>query len=291
MHYRFKRRRFTLKIQSAETRRISMNRQDMLKAFQTPEEKLLFSKLLDRLFLCQKTVSIVFSEFVSPAQTEKSMSLLQGNIDEKIFAYGGAPGCERQVIGFAPDHLELGPKDFPIAKLKLEFSERSGKSLSHRDFLGSLMGLGLDRGKAGDILVEKSQAFIYVKDDIADFVCGNLQKVGKATVSCSMADDGQEVWEEWPELRPDDSEMLDVAVASLRIDAVASAVFNVSRGKSQELAESGKMSVNWAPAESQSKQVKPGDFLSARGLGRVKIVEVLGETSKGKLRVRVLRYR
>jgi RNA-binding protein YlmH len=102
-----------------------------------------------------------------------------------------------------------------------------------------------------------------------------------------MADGGQEVWEEWPELRPDDSELLDVSVSSLRIDSVASAVFNISRGKSQEL----EMSVNWAPADSPSKQVKPGDFLSARGQGRVKIVEILGETSKGRLRLRVQRYR
>jgi RNA-binding protein YlmH len=270
-----------------------MNKQAMLKAFQTPEEKLLFSKLLDRLFLCQKTFQNTYSDFMDPSHAEKFMKALEGEAHEKMAAFGGAPGCERQMAGFAPEHGELSPLSFPISQAVISFNGKFNSSPSHRDFLGALMGLGIDRGKVGDILIEEGKATVFLHRDICGFVVENLEKVGKTGVSCCAKEydaEGKALWEEWPELRSDDARPLDAVVSSLRVDSVVSAIFNIPRSKSLEKVQSGKVSVNWTISLNPAKHVSTGDMISARGLGRVRVTEILGETAKGKIRIRALKY-
>ncbi|MDR1538817.1 MAG: hypothetical protein LBU32_12630 [Clostridiales bacterium] len=268
-----------------------MDKKELLKSFNTPEEKLLFSKVLDRLFFCQKEFRKAFTDFIDPVHADKMKRLLERRINEKIMIYGGAPECERVMVGFAPEYETLEASEFPIGRLLVKYSEKFNPSLGHRDFLGSILGLGLDRGKIGDILIKGGEAEVFACANELGFICANLEKVGRSRVSAKiMPESASPIWEMIPELRPDDSTQMLAVVSSLRIDAVISAAFKVSRNASLELVKSGKVSVNWSSASDPSKTVKEADIMSVRGMGRIHVAEILGETSKGRWRIRVLKY-
>ena len=120
-----------------------MDKQALLKRFQSPDDKLLFSKVLDRLFLCQSKCEKTFTFFMDPMHIARFSEIIQAEADENVLAYGGAPGCERKMLGFSPLFQQAEYADFPIDRVTISFPEKYGSKLSHRDFLGSIMGLGM----------------------------------------------------------------------------------------------------------------------------------------------------
>ena len=145
--------------------------------------------------------------------------------------------------------------------------------LSHRDFLGSLMGLGIKREKIGDILVRDDNCSIIVMEDIAEYLSYNLNKVGNSKVTIELKDvDELEV----PEPK---TKVLNTTVTSLRLDSVSSAGFGISRSKMVEYIKSEKVSLNWDVTSSLTRLVQQGDTISVRGKGRM-VVESIGKTTK-----------
>lgn len=199
--------------------------------------------------------------------------------------WGGCEGADRQVIRFG-NAQELGYEvDFPIVCIHIKpLIAKFADKLSHRDFLGALMNLGIERSTLGDIKVGDKEAYLFCLESIADYICENLQQIKHTHVSCRITDNYEELPEEKPELRS-------VQVSSMRIDAVIAKVYNKSRSECLELFRSGKVFVNGRLCENNSALLKSGQTVNARGYGKFVATGELRETRKGKLSIEVAVYR
>ncbi len=260
------------------------NKQNILKNVSKPDEKLIFSKAFDRAYYCIKNYEPAFTEFLDPYKISSILSLLGNQYDLNIYVFGGTSNCERQKIGFFPDFMIEEEYVFPISVLEITYNPKFSKKLTHRDFLGSIIGLGIVRGKTGDIIIEDEKAFVFVDDDIAEFICSNLEKVGHTKVNVSI------VPLDLVNINNDLEEIKNITAVSLRIDAVLSKIFNLSRGKVSDFVKSEKVFLNWSICENASKIVSEGDIITLRGFGRVKIIEFIGKTKKDRFLISIRKY-
>ena len=198
--------------------------------------------------------------------------------------YGGYDGAERRMIRFGNEE-DLGFRQpFPISVLSIvPVMTKFADDLNHRDFLGTLMNLGIKREMLGDILVSGKEACVFCRDSIADFIIENLTRVRHTTVKISMIDGVGEVF------LPEKREKM-IQVSSLRIDAVAAKVFNLSRQGILELFQAGYIQLNGIICTENAKALNPGDVVSARGFGKFDFEEQSGFSKKGKLNCRVMIY-
>lgn len=156
--------------------------------------------------------------------------------------------------------------------------------LSHRDVLGALMGLGIERDRLGDLLVTADSVRILCDSKMAEYLLQNLTKIGAVGVSCEMAD--------LAGIAPREERCKEIraTVASLRIDSIAASGFGSSRSRAAADIAADKMKLNWQPVKSASQTVKEGDIISMRGRGRLEVAEVRGQTKKGRTVVVLKRY-
>ena len=195
--------------------------------------------------------------------------------------FGGYEGSERSVLGLW-FYEEPEDAQFPVSALEITF--RNADKLTHRDFLGALMSLGIERETVGDILVEDGRCIVFVKSEIRDYITSQLFKIGSAGVRIREAE---------PTALPKGrgEEELVCVVPSLRLDAVVAALTGLSREKTKTLILSGKVACNFEPCDNVSRAVKEGDSLSIRGKGKYKIDGVIGETKKHRIRISIIHYR
>lgn len=242
------------------------------------EERLLLAKILDRAEQAQNRNIPTATDFLSPAQLAQARDLLRlaGFPETGYTALGGYEGAERRLLLFLPDWLERedAESQSPIRCLRAVFREEY--QLTHRDFLGSLMGMGIVREKVGDILVGPDSADLIVLDTVADFLLQSWESAGRARLSVSSIE---------PEnLHIPAASCKEVrdTVSSLRLDAVASSGFRLARGRAAALIESGRVQVNWRECAKPDKLLTAGDTVSARGFGKFVLSEVGGVTKKGR---------
>lgn len=194
--------------------------------------------------------------------------------------YGGYPNAERQIAAFGNEALWDVPYTPPIACLCMEpLSQRFADQLTHRDFLGALMGLGLEREVFGDILLIENAGYVFCLDAIAPFVQENLTQVKRTSIRCFPAPPPAQACEP-PQITP-------YVVPSLRLDALVAAVYDLPRSQGKELVEGEKVFVGGRLARSASEPIREGDKVSVRGYGRFEYAGLLGETRKNRLRVGV----
>jgi len=260
-----------------------MDRKSLLKQFIYEEERIAFSKALDQAYLAVKTFNPAFTCFMDPVKAEKIQSVLGTlrELDCRIIAYGGSPDCERVKLGFFPDHEEAEIEAFPIDAIKIN-KESPGSSLDHRDYLGALIGLGIDRSRVGDIFVKPDGAVVFTDRAMSAFIIGNLRLVGRYRVTLFLLQPDEVFVYQIPEAEKN------INVSSLRLDNVLSGAFRLSRGRSAELISKDKAFINWRLVSSPSKTVGEGDVLTLRGYGRVKVKEIVGKTKKDKIRLTLL---
>lgn len=239
------------------------------------EDRLLLSKAYDAIELSERTGCPRFLGFLNEHET----AYLRANISQKrdVRFYGGYPEAVRLMMG-----VNAGEHDFPITAL--EFSYRREFDLRHRDFLGSLMGLGLRRDAVGDILCEKGRAVVFVCDDVADFILSQIEKIGRVGVRIGYADSG-----DLPV--PDDVEELCFTLSSLRLDAFVAAAANLSREKAARLIRSELVMIDHVVVTDVSAVLHEGAAVVIRKHGKYVLSENLGFSRKGKIRVAVKRYR
>ena len=195
--------------------------------------------------------------------------------------FGGRENCERQMAEFGSEELFGYAGTFPIALLQVAPAmEKFADALTHRDFLGAILHLGLERSVVGDILPAGKGAYLFCAESMADFLCQNLTRVKHTPVRCRRA-------EEVPEaLRPKTEERL-LTAASERADAVAAALWGKSRSQILELFRQKKVFLNGRETENPSVLLKPGDCLVVRGFGKAYYRGLEGETRKGRCRLRL----
>lgn len=244
----------------------------------TSDLKLFNSKLDDAVYLCEKRRSPYFFSFL----TEEEQAYAEQHLKSVHFLnygfYGGYENSERRVLGLFFDEQV----DFPVEAIMFTF--RKTDKLTHRDFLGSLMSLGIERETVGDILVEDGRAVVFVKSEIKDYIVSQISKVGRVGVTLSDADK-----DSLPQGRG--VEEKEYTVSSMRLDNIVSAVSGLAREKAKKLILSGSVSVNHLPCQKISHSMKQGDKLTIRGKGKYEICGVIGETKKHRIRISIIHYR
>jgi RNA-binding protein YlmH len=279
-------------------RELQAQKAECLKSFTDAEDKILFAKAFDKYEACTQKSLPAFTDFMDPrraeafllcfrrvvglAATEPDFSI-KNTLNGFIRVFGGCENAERKIIGFSMEN-NLNGEGFPITPLFVKFNKRFAKPPSHRDYLGSILGLGLERAKIGDIYLAENGAVIYTATDVADYIAANLIKVGNApvTVSIHVNADLEGLMEPGTEMR--------FTAASLRLDAVISGAFRLSRAKADALIAGEKVFVNWKAALNGAKALAEGDMVTVRGLGRMKLETVEGKTKKDRTAVRIILY-
>jgi len=202
----------------------------------------------------------------------------------KYSLFGGAEGTERIMIRFG-DTDELGYEEpFPITTLKVEpISEKFAESLTHRDYLGSILGLGIERTVIGDIIIREKRAFVFVKEDMADYIVSSLTKVRRTDVKLSRV-------AALPEGELYKTERRRLQAVGERVDAVIAKLFSISRDDSLSLFKKGLVFADGRQITSPSYIPKENELISVRGHGRFIYRGYETLTKKGKLNIEVDLY-
>lgn len=215
----------------------------------------------------------------SPFLNLDEQSILQGT-HLNCITFGGYNNSERVVAGFG-EYVEKS--DFPIVCLKISpLAQKFADTLSHRDFLGALMNLGIKREFLGDIIIDDNCAYLFCLEQISEYITDNLNRVKHTSVKVETANGLPDRVNELPEV----SEYL---VASLRLDVLVSAVYSLSRNKSLELFEAQKVFVNSRQIDNSSYMLKENDVVSVRGFGRFIYKSLARTTKKGKSVVEIIK--
>jgi len=221
------------------------------------------------------------TDFLDPRQQYIVQSLVGQNDDIVATAFGEFPNAERKRMFISPSYFEATDDDYNIIVFSIRYPSKFIK-LEHPDVLGSLMSLGLDRSKFGDIRVDDSRIEFALASEVADFVRMNITSIGKSKVQV------EELPEDHPYLENKDVWVEEThTVSSMRIDTIIASLFNVSRQKASLLITSGKVKVNWTVREQSSFELHESDLLSIRGFGRIKIGLIEGRTKKDKIRLQI----
>ncbi|XP_062090457.1 uncharacterized protein LOC133796808 isoform X2 [Humulus lupulus] len=225
---------------------------------------------------------VVHTNFLTPPVMKESMLALENLADVEAIAQGGYPQAERCRISIGQPELLTSDPDIVAA---LSITGNFGfQSYSHGDFLGSILGTGISRDRLGDILLQGERgAQIIIDPELVDFLISALDKVGRVPVSCTK------IPLEAIEYEPPSTKSFKTIEASLRLDALASAGFKMSRSKLVDLISNGDVRVNWSPNTKNGTTLKTGDVVSVSGKGRLKIGEI-NSTKKGKFAVELIRY-
>lgn len=236
------------------------------------------SRVFDVAESCEKNCIPKFLGFLTSQEASiANDALKKRNIRYSFF--GGYDEAERVFLACLPEWCE--ETDFPITPIT--FSFRKEDELSHRDFLGSLMALGLTREKIGDILVEKGRAVAFVSDNIAEHIISQIYKVGRVGVTLNKG-----YYSPLPSL----STLADftITATSARLDCIISAICGYSRNKAIEIIEAGLVSVNSIMSNKITKTVVDNDKIAVRGKGKFIICSTDERSKKGKIILKYKKY-
>lgn len=245
-------------------------------------EKLLCAKTEDLFSLCDKYCNARFSDFLDGAEQAIIEDTVIFPYGYNVMFFGGFPDAEKKIMGVFPEWEDADASAFPVSCLKIEggFSRK----LNHRDYLGTLMSLGITSSKLGDIVVCDGFAYAVLHSDISGYVKDNLHKIGNQGVKVTVIDNLDDIKIERQ------YRTFGAVCASVRLDAVVGAAVNISRSLSSGLIEGGKIKVNHREIYKPSETVKEGDLLSVRGYGRFIVHSFDGETRKNRLHITFKQY-
>lgn len=224
------------------------------------------------------------TEFLDPRQGYILQTLVNRHPDVEVRWEGGTESAERKRALVAPDYRDLSGEEMELKVLAISSGEQRFLSLEHGDYMGAILGLGVKRGKIGDIHVLEDGCHVVVAADIADYLAMNLTGVHRINVSTEILP--------LAGLRSSavKLEMLELTVASLRLDGIAADVARLSRSKILLPIRAGRVRVNWKVEEDPSCGLKDGDMVSIQGFGRFKVLEIGSLTKKGRYRVRIGKF-
>ncbi len=260
-----------------------MKRENIEKIAHNPEDRLLLAKLFDKISAGVRRDIPASTCFLSPREQEMARFLF-GDLPGLQY-FGGYPDAERKMLVYLPEYLEenyLLEEGSPLVCLRAEFYE--GNSPSHRDFLGALMGAGVAREAIGDICVDSGSCDFFVTEEIAPYLLQNLTGAGRTKLRLSAVPLDQV---KVPE--PQVKEIRDT-LASLRLDSVISSGFRIGRSLAAQYVAAGKAAIDGLPCEKPDKPVAEGVKISVRGLGKIRLHAVNGQTKKGRISVTIHRY-
>lgn len=248
------------------------------------KEELLLQKRLAELSRIAYTREIVtFSEFLNLNELNILHTTPKNMLLSQYKTYGGYGLSERQMAAFLPDALYYDYQ-YPIQIIEISpVNRKFAEELSHRDYLGAVMNLGIERCKLGDILIEDGKAILFAKEELAGYIMEHLTRIRHTTVRTSILPAFEDSYEpRYEELKG--------TVASVRLDTVLSLAYPLSRSKVTGLIEGARVFVNGKLVTSNGYRLKEGDILSVRKMGRIGYNGILSETKKGRYMVSIRKY-
>ena len=260
-----------------------MDRKNIEKIAKSPEDRLLLAKLWDKISTAMNRNILGATCFLSPRELELARYLF--GEPEGLSSFGGYPDAERKMLIYLPEYLTedaLFEEDSPLVCLRASFYQ--GDSLSHRDFLGALMGAGIKRETVGDICVKTSSCDFFVTAEIAPYVLNQFTSAGRAKIHLKQIPIRE------ADIPEPEVQVIKDTMASLRLDSVISSGFRIGRSLAAQYISSGKAALDGLPCEKPDKAVSEGQKISVRGLGKIKLDSVGGQTKKGRISVVIHRY-
>lgn len=253
------------------------------KVAQTDEDRILLARVYDKITAGERKNIPSFTCFLTKREQILAEQLLK---DIPVTFFGGTEEAERTVCCYVPEYLteaDLWDPDLsPICAVRAEFFKDD--SLTHRDFLGSLMGSGIKRETVGDIFVAEGQCDFLVTREILPYVLQNLESAGRTKLHL------RQIPLEEIAIPLQDLREIRSTVSSLRLDAVIGAGFGLARGKAASFVEAGRVTLNDMPCEKPDKAVSEGDKIALRGMGKIVLQTVGGRTKKDRLGIIIKRY-
>lgn len=225
---------------------------------------------------CDKINDVTASGFLSPAEQYGIYSWAQRFPPScKIVYEGGRPECERKAAFFLPYYLD--EEEFSAEGRIRCVKAAAGYGMpGHRDYMGAVLGLGIKREWIGDIWVMESTAYIFCMPSVESFLLNNLDKVGRFGVRTAAI--------ELADVPAPERKVIKVSfsVMSLRLDAVTAGMFSLSRTEAAKLIAEGRVSLNYNECLRTDMNVKAGDVISLRGMGKGEISELGGMSRRGR---------
>ena len=236
------------------------------------EDQILLNHLQDLADTCETYGYCTFSDFLNLNEQTvfyENKALFYGYL---YTLEGGYADSERKMIRFYPEYIPDAP--FPISVVKIApASEKFSEVLTHRDFLGAVLNLGIDRSKTGDILIDQHNGYLFCCQSIADYICSHLERIRHTKVSASLCEQlPQRILE--PQYKTKQG-----SITSIRIDSILALAFNLSRSSAAKYISQKLVFINGRRVLSNSSIPNDGDIISVRGLGRFKL-ELTSQKSK-----------
>ena len=268
-----------------------MTKQEILSKITNEEDRLLVSKLFDKIDFTTKRNSVEYTDFIDMRQRQ----LIEKTLDEikcaNYVAFGGFKNAERTVIILYPDKLEEIFKNedfsfdtiFSVIRIKLP-NELKGM-YSHRDYLSGIIKIGMKREKVGDIITYKDGADIIVLKDAEKYVANGLKELTRFKKAEFEVLALKDLKIEEPKL-----EKMSIIIPSMRIDSIVSDIIRTSRAKALEIIKEERVFVNHQLVTKGSKEVKENDTITVRGKGRLKVGTIVNSTKRGNLVVEIEKY-
>ena len=247
------------------------------------EEILLKKRMVELAEKSYRNNQYLFSGFLSPAEFSVCVEALEKE-HYRYEAFGGTEAAERMMLRFG------NPEDFgyeeayPMSCLVVQPNlAKFADKLGHRDFLGSILNLGIERSVIGDIIIRDNVGYILCQDKMAEFLAENLTKIKHTYVKCSVT-------KEMPKALEPELQVVQLSVSSERCDLVIAKLYHLSRSEALDLFREKKVCINGRIEESNSRSLKEGDVISARGFGKFIYTGVKNINKKEKLKIEVQQY-
>lgn len=251
------------------------------------KEELLQKRFQELATAAQRRDRIMFSDFLNLNEQNILQQQLQKFPYIKGETFGGYEGAERQMAAFFPEDWTEKTSDvleYPIRCIRIEpLNQKFAEKLSHRDILGALMNLGIERSRTGDIAVFDGEFYLFCSSSMAELICRELDRIRHTSVRCTICN--LEEFSYTP-----DVEQIRGSVASVRLDAVMALAFQSSRSSLLSLIEEAKVFVNGKLITTNAYVLKAGDLVSVRHMGKFRYVDVLGQTKKGRCMVEIEKF-
>ena len=234
--------------------------------------------VIDKVNSCIKNYDVKQSDFFNPYEIRNAVALLNSESDIKYTIDGGYINAERGIIFIYPYYMEYSEIGDTLRFIQIEGNFKF-KSISHKDYLGALLNLGIKREKIGDIIIHENFCQVIVSNEICDFIIMNLTKVSRNNVSVKEISRDNII-----ENAPNYKEIA-FTVSSSRLDCIISGLYNISRQDSAKYINGERVYVDYEKITSASKEVKDNSLISVRGKGRALVVKVGELTKKGRIKV------
>lgn len=266
-----------------------MEKQKLLNEYKKQEDKILLAQILDKIEFSKQREKLEYTDFLDMYQVSLVKSFMKKIEFENYILFGGFENAERKILIIYPEKYTMNMIEKNYSKIvkviRINLNNEEKGMYSHRNYLGGIIKLGMNREKIGDILVSDDGADILVKNETAEILkqeLGTLTRFENSKIEIIGLVDLRE-----QEIKVEE---INIIVPSLRLDNFVSDLAKTSRSKAVQIIDSERVFINGKNETKASKQVKLGDVITIRGKGRFVVKEFSGTTRSGRTVVTIEKY-